>query len=114
MTHHHFLLGSAAIIGALAFAAWALQPRPSAINQWNASRIEKGMTLAQAEAILGGPPRQEGERYPCCLFGPRPAAEWGTPSLVVRVSLDHDGHVRSVDQYHDDGPLEFVRQWLGL
>jgi hypothetical protein len=33
--------------------------RPSAINETNVARIQNGMTLAQVEAILGGPPRIE-------------------------------------------------------
>jgi hypothetical protein len=55
------LLGSVA--AGIAFVAW---PR-SAINAATAARIEKGMTLAEAEAILGGPPRDESSG-PIILF----------------------------------------------
>jgi outer membrane protein assembly factor BamE (lipoprotein component of BamABCDE complex) len=52
------LLLVASCLGVVGFAAYLL-PRSSAINEENVARIQKGMTLAQVEAILGGPARDE-------------------------------------------------------
>jgi hypothetical protein len=38
---------------------WLLWPRSSTITRENASKIQVGMTLAEVEALLGGPPRDE-------------------------------------------------------
>jgi hypothetical protein len=105
------LLGSVAVVAACAIVV-TVWPR-TAINRWNAARIEKGMTRAEVEAILGGPPRQEGEPYPIFMSGPRPE-RWGTPQLLVCVWFDNDDRVHSVHLFNDDGPLELVRRWLRL
>jgi hypothetical protein len=43
---------------ALAVGAWLFWPR-TAITRENAAKIQPGMTLAEVEAILGGPAREE-------------------------------------------------------
>ena len=50
------LVGQAALasLGALGLALWLLWPR-TAINQTNYERIRVGTTLAEVEAVLGGP-----------------------------------------------------------
>jgi hypothetical protein len=50
------LLAGVTVAGLL--AAWMFWPRTT-INGGNIARIEKGMTLAEVEAILGGPARDE-------------------------------------------------------
>src|SRR4051812_17856015 len=42
-------------------AAWIREPT-TAITGTNAARIQPGMTLADVEAILGGPPRDEADQ----------------------------------------------------
>src|ERR1700722_14500609 len=54
------LIGLLAATVALGVCEWMLWPRPpSAITRANAAKITEGMTLAEVEAILGGPPRDE-------------------------------------------------------
>jgi hypothetical protein len=48
---------STGLVG-LAVAAWLLWPR-TAIKRANAAKIKEGMTLAEVEAILGGPARDD-------------------------------------------------------
>jgi hypothetical protein len=92
------------MLGAGAVVLW---PRPSAIVQENAAKIQKGMTLAEVEELLGGPARNEsglpdnfindafvnGEEY----LSPRPRPfndkRWASPGFVVLVDFDDTGHV---------------------
>ena len=43
----------------LAAGVWLARPASTQITMENASRIKEGMTLAEVEAILGGPARDE-------------------------------------------------------
>ena len=52
-----FGLPAVTLAGLLAF--WLL-PTRTAITRQNAEKIQKGMTLAEVEDILGGPPRDDG------------------------------------------------------
>lgn len=49
------------VTGSLVLGAgfWVLWPRPSAITVENAEKIRTGMSLADVEILLGGPPRNE-------------------------------------------------------
>jgi hypothetical protein len=51
-------LSGVAVLGVAAFAAWLYLTR-TAITEDTAIRIRPGMTLAEVEAILGGPARDE-------------------------------------------------------
>src|SRR4051812_18163811 len=53
------LLGMVVAAAVLAAGLWLIQPPRSAINGENAAKIRRGMTLAEVEAILGGPPRAD-------------------------------------------------------
>ena len=55
------LFGLLAGLLALGAGGWLLWPRTSAITRENAAKIKAGMSLAEVEAILGGPARG-GER----------------------------------------------------
>jgi hypothetical protein len=52
-----FLSLGAVLVG-FAAGAWLLWPRPF-ITRGNAAKIEKGMTLGEVQALLGGPERIE-------------------------------------------------------
>jgi hypothetical protein len=52
-----------AAVVALAVGVWLLWPR-TAITRENAEKIQPGMTLAEVEAILGGPARDESTGRP--------------------------------------------------
>ena len=64
------LAGLAVVVAAGAFVLW---PRPDRITRENYERIRVGMSSAEVEAILGGPPgdyrtvRTEDEMYPRCF-----------------------------------------------
>src|SRR5436309_534757 len=58
---------------------WYFAPPASAINRANALKIKPGMTLAEVEAILGGPARDE--------LGGTDVRSWG-PSLVHEREVD--------------------------
>jgi hypothetical protein len=61
MTRHNLLLCAGCTVFALAVAltALALSEHPTAITKENGRRIQKRMTLAEVEEILGGPARDE-------------------------------------------------------
>jgi outer membrane protein assembly factor BamE (lipoprotein component of BamABCDE complex) len=60
-TRRRLLLVMIATALALTAGVWLAWPRPrSAINRDNAAKIEAGMTVAQVNALLGGPGRDEG------------------------------------------------------
>jgi hypothetical protein len=126
----------AAFLVGLAFVAWLLWPRPTAINRENAAQIQVGMTLAEVEAVLGGPPRDDGIGV---LAFERPdgseatmtraelrgelnqlpdVKQWLSDEILVEVTLDDAGRVASttVDPVRlaHLGPIDRLRRWLGL
>jgi hypothetical protein len=104
-----------------------LPPR-SAITAQNAAKIEDGMTLAEVEAILGGPARNDSDLPDNFindafvvrnLRGRPPSAEkrWATNISVVVVHFDDAGRV--IQQVHfaydmERSPWDKLRHWLGL
>ena len=61
MSRRVYLLGVglALVALALAFTDWALSLRPG-VTEANVRRIRSGMTLKEAEAVLGGPGQRRG------------------------------------------------------
>jgi hypothetical protein len=57
-TRRLLLLGLPAIVAVALVTAWLLWPR-MAITRENAAKVQLGLTLAEAEVILGGPARDE-------------------------------------------------------
>jgi hypothetical protein len=101
-------------------ATWLLLPQ-TAITRANAARIKPGMTLAQVEAILGGPARHEGDSG--VLIQGVPPLEWETDGLLVCVSFSREGFYDPVGSGQVDHCnvhsreqilLEEFRRWLGL
>jgi hypothetical protein len=138
MTRRRLLLFAlAGPVVLLGVGAWLLCPR-SAITRENAARLRPGMYLAEVEAILGGPARDErtglvdGD-YADCEYGRfmgwwlldtwdrahgEQEQEWASDSVMIRVYLN-DSHkvistysvnVRRVFQ----SPLDMLRRWLRL
>jgi hypothetical protein len=121
----------------LGIGLWLFAPR-TAITRENAARIEQGMTLAEVEAILGGPSRndatgpvvadedEEPMRLECHQYitamqriaGDRGPVHWQSNRVIVSVSFGDDGRVRAcsciLTRPADEGPLDMLRRWLGL
>ena len=84
-------------------------------------KIRLGMTLDQAEALLGGPPRDEtaGEPWsfePGTLKLVSDRVEvWGAPTCTVWVGLK-DGRVAtfSIADRPQEPILDRLRRWVGL
>jgi hypothetical protein len=75
------LAGLAMVVAALEFVLW---PRPDRITHENFDRIRAGMTMADVEAILGGPPGEY--RTGPTVRGNAPLAE--VPAEVLRTEVD--------------------------
>jgi hypothetical protein len=119
-----------AVLGAavaLAGGAWLLWPRPAittAITLENAAKIQQGMTLAEVEAILGGPPRNETEavgivvNFPEGFGGFEPGALlWNSDTTICAVLFDRNGRVISHNAFaaHPyESTFDRLRRWLGL
>lgn len=113
----------------LGVSVWWLWPREqSAITRANAEKIHVGMTLAEVQAILGGPPRMEGSlvrRFGWNLDVQQRDAEtavathtWIGLHAKVEVGVNGNGRVVSLETRHpadDHAPLfDSLRRRFGL
>jgi hypothetical protein len=139
MTRRRLLLLALSVaVVLLGVGAWALWPQwpCTAITRDNAERIQVGMTLAEVEAILGGPPRGEMTgtvemasdeqsdfglhhlQFKANLAMKTWPPEWQSDEVVVAVRFDDAGRV-SARHYlflrrAEAGPLSALRRWLRL
>jgi hypothetical protein len=111
----------------LGVGALVLWPRTS-ITRENAEKIEEGMTLAEVEALLGGPARNESGlpdnfindafvNVDACGTPPFAERRWASPGYVVIVSFDGSGRVTRhshADFDVDRSPLDKLRRWLRM
>jgi hypothetical protein len=116
-TRRLLLLGPPATLAAIALAALLLWPS-TAITRANAARIKAGMTLAEVEAILGGPARNESglpDRF-IAVTRRREDKCWVTSRDIVIVVFDDAGRVIQHSEFpmHGGGFLDMLRRWLGL
>ncbi len=130
----------AAVVSSMA-AAWLLWPR-TAITRENAARIQPGITRADVEALLGGPPRDEATGPVSLDLDDRPedgaqlwlewqfrglfqadpvgphASLWGSNRVVIWVQFDGQDRVTACTAFPmrrvGETPLALVRRWLGL
>jgi hypothetical protein len=132
------LLGSAAVAGGLAVTAWAMWPPATAITADNAASIKLGMTLAEVEAILGGPARDEAtgpvERIEPPDFAPPDSRgirgritiidmragvqRWDSDHARVWVHFDQSGLVTDSQVFplrrREESTVAMIRRWLHL
>ena len=116
-------------LASLGVSAWALWPRDqSAITRANAEKIHVGMTFAEVQTILGGPPRMEGStgrRFGWNLDVQQGGAEvavathtWIGLHAKVEVGVNGDGRVISFSTRRpaDDNAslLDALRRRFGL
>ncbi len=125
-----------AALGVLAVGVWLLWPH-TAITRANAAKVQPGMTLAEVEAILGGPARDDttgpvvceeppefappdaqGRRYRITFVDMRPLLRWHSDEVQVRIHFDDDGRVTDCHSFlmrrAEETLLDRVRRWLGL
>jgi hypothetical protein len=111
-------------------AVWLLLAPGTAITRANADRIHPGMTLADVEAILGGPARDEttgavavDRPGPLVFTAPmgRMIYSWQSDEVTIGVQVDNDDRVIERTSVHVHrvwtGPLDMlymVRRWLRL
>lgn len=128
------LFGLLAGLIALGACVWLLWPR-TAITRENAAKIREGMTLAEVQAILGGPERNESSG-PLCPDEPDGEAGefvaswyqdmklmegrhvWGSDKIIIVLRVENDGKVSSPScipmRRMNESPLEILRRWLNL
>jgi hypothetical protein len=84
----------------VAGAVWMLWPGSSSrITRQNGAMLQQGMTLAEAEAILGGPARDvsTGLLDPDLKMAPGdPQREWRSDEVIIHVTIDRDGRVSAI------------------
>ena len=138
MTRRRLLVfGLPASLMLLAASGWLLWPRPTAITRGHAAKIQKGMTLADVEELLGGPARNESDmpdnfindafvnadtdemKMAHLRPGARPYEDkrWASPGFVVLVDFDDSGRVirhSNCSFEVDKSLLDKLRRWLRL
>jgi hypothetical protein len=123
-----FLL--AMVVVGQALGLWLLWPRMTitAITWENAARIQEGMTVAEVEAILGGPATGQPTSRSWVTF-PDPTGWtsrrnsdmdqkvwWCTHEIHVGVTVNADGRITSCHSWtvRDESSLEALRRRFGL
>jgi hypothetical protein len=116
-------LAALAVVGAAGVVV--LWPRADRITEANLERIKEGMSRAEVDAILGGPPGDyrtgptEPGRRTVFTLGP-PPERWLADAGVAYVSFDDAGRVQdlhfSPNEPADIGPFDKLiwrlqRQW---
>ena len=117
----------------LGAGAWVLWPRPSAITVENAEKIRTGMSLAEVETLLGGPPRDETtaagpldsksgrrhriERNPHYL--PKDAVmTWSSNTVVLCISANASGEITQCEcrifSFNPESRINMIRRRLHL
>jgi outer membrane protein assembly factor BamE (lipoprotein component of BamABCDE complex) len=112
-------------VGVLALALRPHQPS-TAITRENAAKIQHGMTVAEVEALLGGPARDDttGPLEIDISYTSTHGAcqrDWRSDEVVIAVCFDADGRV--IDSCNDpvqplprqqDSVFDVLRRWLSL
>jgi hypothetical protein len=114
MPRRVYLLGVGLALVALALAVtdWALSLQPG-VTEANVKRIRAGMSLEEAEALLGGPAQRAG-RDRC---GGAWERVWAAPCGQVYLTSGLDGRVTHAafvaSPGAPPGPFARLRAWLG-
>jgi hypothetical protein len=127
MTRRRLLLLALPVaLGCSAALLWVVWPH-TAITPDNAAKIKRGMTLAEVEAILGGPPGNYASNYTglgtgyagpggaLIVFDVQERTTWAGDDGMLTVFLDNDGRVRKTQFYEvidRDTFMGSIRRWL--
>jgi hypothetical protein len=109
------VLPATLLFGVGVWLLWLRHGEPG-ITTENAYRVQKGMTLIEVEAILGGPERKEGDcgiRVLCFSDAGPPTWTWESDDVLIAVFCDSDNRVESTSVY-SRGMRATIRSWLGL
>jgi hypothetical protein len=121
------------LVGIAGLTPWPAA-RTTAISRENAAKLREGLTVAEVEAILGGPPRDDstgplaGDNrdgtastiwfWPQPLVTRPPPRAWISDCVAVHVQFDDAGRALSVSCVPlfrmEEGPLATLRRWLHL
>lgn len=127
------LFASLATLVVLGLGVWLLWPG-TAITRENAAKITEGMRLAEVEAILGGPARDDTTgpvltesgygantlwlEDVCLPFGDQRHHIWKSDCVLVLVSVEADGRVANFIAFHQqraaERPIDMLRRWLRI
>jgi hypothetical protein len=109
-TRRALLLGLAAAVALV--AAWLLWPR-TAITRENGAKIREGMALAEVEAILGGPARNEaGGTVILDEDADVPAGDQRAAIVAQRWRLWQDAWIELRDRGAAERPLQWGSDWV--
>src|SRR5262249_6180235 len=91
-------------------ARWLVSPRPGTLTRASGERVRAGMTLAEVEALLGGP---AGSTHP--IIYPPPGTpggsrHWADGNAPLWVTFDEQDCVEGA-QFFEDHPPSPVRRW---
>jgi hypothetical protein len=129
MTRRRLLLLAVFTALVVAVVAAALLCQHTSITRENEARIREGMTMAELEAILGGPPRDEisgptdydPDAATVRVGRPTPTVvtriyEWRSDEVLIRVHFDAAGRAEWINTcpLHRvyPGVVATVRHWL--
>jgi hypothetical protein len=142
-TRRRLLMFALPVVAALVVGMWLLWPR-TVITRDTFDKVQVGMNLAEVEAVLGGPERNESTGplmgdsgndehdylqayiWRVRVFdtmprteNPYPAVKWWTSDvLMVRVDFDENGQVAAREclpmRRVHEGLFERLRRWLHL
>ena len=125
-----FLIGmTIATVAAILAFFWLIRSR-TAITPENAARIREGMTEAEVEAILGGPPRDDVDGVvlvgepPAKAMGGKPDRErpfgdmWLSERACILILYDDNGLVKAIDWWPtrrvEENILDKFYRWFYL
>jgi hypothetical protein len=126
MTRRRLLLFAlAAAVVLFGASIWLLWPRACAITQENIDRIKVGMTFAEVEQILGGPPRDENHRGALYIDALHISHAHKEDDCRQWIGQEHGVTVYFADQrvsasrhgdvvWLEESFLDRLRRWLGL
>jgi hypothetical protein len=128
-TRRRLLFSLPAGLAVALVTAWLFWPR-TAITEENAAKVQVGMTLAEVEAVLGGPARDESTGPLTTDIALRQVALrqvmlddslsglWTSNHVMVCINFGADRQVTQMSWFPvrraQESLLDHLRRWLGL
>jgi hypothetical protein len=100
-----------AVLAVVVAAVIVLSPRPGRVTEANFRRIQRGMTLAEAKAILGEPTNvltvDAGDGVSAC-----PIVYWEGRAGYIALALDSSGNVDTAGWRPRKREFQNASEWL--